>query len=128
MFINQLVNKYFVVGITLEISMETASLLTQSTTFKDMKMKKLTVMTLSALCAASLSVKAAPKDDLMIQVRADAEQQLVSLQYANQQHARLALTKAIIDVMARLAAKQDVAEIMLVNADDAANSTEVAGE
>uniref|UniRef100_A0A486XM60 Uncharacterized protein n=1 Tax=Rheinheimera sp. BAL341 TaxID=1708203 RepID=A0A486XM60_9GAMM len=91
-------------------------------------MKMLTVITLIALCAASLSVKAAPADDLTLQLHADAEQQVASLQYVNQQQARLALTKTIIDVTARLEAEQDVAEIMLVNADEVVNATDVAGE
>ena len=89
-------------------------------------MNTLTAVTLTATFAASLFGAAAAADDLTLQVRETAEQQLIELRYSSQQQAKLALSQTVIDLLARQAAEQDSAALNVAQHVDSA--TDSAGE
>ncbi|MBZ9611168.1 hypothetical protein [Rheinheimera maricola] len=88
-------------------------------------MNTLTAIVLTTSFAANLFGATAIADDLATQLHTDAEQHIVELRHTNQQQAKLALSKAIFDLLAQQAAQQDAA-VLLVRQDAAA--TDTAGE
>lgn len=75
-------------------------------------MKTLTALVVTAGFVAGLSSATVNANELTAQLHSDAQAQLATLPELNQVHAREALQKTVIDLMAKQAAQQDVAELI----------------
>lgn len=75
-------------------------------------MKTLTAFVVTAGLIAGLPATTVNADELAAQLRLDAQTQLAALPELNQMHAREALQKTVIDLIARQTAQQDVAALI----------------
>ena len=75
-------------------------------------MKTLTVVVVTAGLIAGLHSTTVNADELSAQLRSDTQAQLVALSELNQMHAREALQKTVIDLIAKQTAQQDVAALI----------------
>ncbi|MCD1597562.1 MULTISPECIES: hypothetical protein [Rheinheimera] len=75
-------------------------------------MKTLTAFVVTAGLIAGLHTATVKADELAAQLRSDAQTQLAALPELNQMHAREALQKTVIDLIAKQTAQQDVAALI----------------
>lgn len=75
-------------------------------------MKTLTAVVVTAGLIAGLHSTTVNADELSAQLRSDTQAQLVALSELNQMHAREALQKTVIDLIAKQTAQQDVAALI----------------
>lgn len=75
-------------------------------------MKTLTAFVVTAGLIAGLHTATVKADELAAQLRSEAQTQLAALPELNQLHAREALQKTVIDLIAKQTAQQDVAALI----------------
>ncbi|HBN89798.1 MAG: hypothetical protein CL577_09595 [Alteromonadaceae bacterium] len=75
-------------------------------------MKTLTAFVVTAGLIAGLHTATVKADELAAQLRSEAQTQLAALPELNQMHAREALQKTVIDLIAKQTAQQDVAALI----------------
>jgi hypothetical protein len=78
-----------------------------------MIMNRLNAFTLTVTFAAGLYSATTFADEITAQVQTAAVEQLTNLQQSTRQQARMALSKAVFDLLAQRSAAQDAAAVML---------------